>query len=154
MASRYSNPQMILVVDNDQETRHEVGALLEHWGYCAVEAGTLDAALAALARLGHCDLVVSELVLPCAGTPTLVTDLFDRHPAQPLLLTTEVPHYLAPCTRYFADIGVAPPPIVLKPLHVAELLAAVQSVIGPARAGDDYGRGSGSGGLDWTVRVA
>jgi CheY-like chemotaxis protein len=154
MAPRYSNPQLILVVDDDQDTRREVGALLEHWGYCTVEAATLDDALGVLARLGRCDLIVSELVLPCGGTPTLVTDLFDRHPAQPLVLTTEVPHYLAPCARYFAEIGVAPPPIVLKPLRVAELLSTVQSLIGPARVGGDGNRGSGSGGLDWTVRVA
>jgi hypothetical protein len=69
------------------------------------------------------------------------------------VLTTEVPHYLAPCARYFAEIGVAPPPIVLKPLRVAELLSTVQSLVGPARVGDGN-RGSGSGGLDWTVRVA
>ncbi len=116
-------PGRILVVEDDQDTALFLRHVLESRGQFEV-THTPDPAIAlALVVDEPWALVVTDLELPGMDGLELVTALRRLAPSLPVLIVTSYP----------AGVQGTDYPVLIKPLHVEEVLSAVIALIGDAR---------------------
>ena len=82
---------VVLVVDDDAESRATAGALVESTGASVVAANSCDEALAILESGAHIDLVFSDVVMPKTSGIALARIVRERRPAMPVILATGYP---------------------------------------------------------------
>ena len=79
---------VVLVVDDDEDSRATAAALVESTGAGVVSATSCDEALAILESGAHIDLIFSDVVMPEASGITLARIVRERSPALPVVLAT------------------------------------------------------------------
>ncbi len=113
----------VLVVDDESEVRTLIAEILRGSGYRVVAAPDGDAAIALLGRAGRSvDLLVTDVVMPVMSGTDLAARVTERFPDTRVLFVSG-----------FVPAGSAAlrgAPLVTKPLHRAELLDAVRTVLG------------------------
>lgn len=82
---------VVLVVDDDAESRATAAALVESTGASVVAANSCDEALAILESGAHIDLVFSDVVMPKTSGIALARIVRERRPAMPVILATGYP---------------------------------------------------------------
>ncbi len=124
---------LIAVVDDDPDTLQSVDVLLTHHGYRTILWPTgKDAHL--MIRRDKPDLVILDLWLEERFTGEMVLDLMQADPDTqgiPVLMISGHVHALRGMVQRLAARGYA---VLEKPFTADELVGAVASVIGPARA--------------------
>jgi CheY-like chemotaxis protein len=110
----------ILVVDDDSAVRALTAALLEHFGFRAVQASCGDEALV-LAGGQRIDLLLSDFHMPGMNGAELAESVRSQRPETPvLLMSAAAPDDLVDTTRL---------PLLPKPFSAAALLAAVREAL-------------------------
>ena len=82
---------VVLVVDDDAESRATAAALVESTGASVVAVNSCDEALAVLDSGAHIDLIFSDVVMPKASGIALARIVRERRPALPVVLATGYP---------------------------------------------------------------
>ncbi len=85
-----SKQKRILIVEDDRDTRAQLGLLLELLGYEAVLCADGVEARASLEK-ADVDLVLTDLVLPRGDGVDLLTDVHEKHPQLPVIILTGYP---------------------------------------------------------------
>ena len=116
----------VLVVDTDPDTRSRVESAIANAGNTVLVVSSLGDAFDTIGE-GGIDVVVVDSYDPRVGVADLARKLDALPDAPPLVLVSRSPH--AP--EISARIGVAA--FVAKPLDVAELVAAIQRLLGEVR---------------------
>jgi DNA-binding NtrC family response regulator len=80
----------ILVIDDDQNIRHTLAAILFQVGFRVITAATSCQAIEHLAK-SHFDLVILDLNLPDIDGLTLLSNLHMRYPTLPIMILTGIP---------------------------------------------------------------
>ena len=114
----------ILVVDDEAAIRQLVARILERNGFAVRACATPHEALADSQPI---DLLLVDLILPDMNGRTLAEKLRERHPHLPVILMSGyLPQH---------DLTPSPPSTFLqKPMKMADVLATVVEMIGPAKA--------------------
>ena len=86
----WSNIGRVLVVDDDELSRHVVARRLLRWGYEPVSCANAEGALAELGR-GTVTALVSDLDMPGMDGLALARAALARHPDLPVFLLTACP---------------------------------------------------------------
>ncbi len=114
----------VLVVEDEPAMRAVTARILTRKGYTVLEAANGDEALA-LAGRHHCDLVLTDVVMPSMSGPELSERLRDRRPNLPVVFMSGYSHgVLGP--RGLLDRNVA---LIEKPFDAVQLLQKIQSVL-------------------------
>jgi signal transduction histidine kinase/ligand-binding sensor domain-containing protein/CheY-like chemotaxis protein len=109
---------VVLVVDDQEDVRSFCAALLRSQGYAVREASDAESALAAVARDGPPDLLLTDIVMPGLSGLELAATLRERAPALAVLLMsgyTEIPE----------EESSTDQPILPKPFTPEQLAASV-----------------------------
>ena len=123
---------MILVVDDEREIRELVRRLTERAGYMSVEADSAETALRILQENHGPSLMLTDIVMPGMSGLMLAAQAHILKPSLPVIFMTG-----------FADLyqdELSGSVCLRKPFKPADLLAAIQDVIGPPRLNDASGR--------------
>jgi DNA-binding NtrC family response regulator len=121
-AMRYSG-ERLLIVEDDQEMRDLLRKVLEKDGYQVSLAGDRHEAIALLAQ-GPFDLVVTDLLMPHDGGLELLTTIQQVYPAIPVIVTA-----FGDWHTYSRALELGAAAFISKPLHMAELIAAVHNAL-------------------------
>ena len=114
-------PATVLVVEDEASVRHLCARILEEEGYRVLTAGDGLEALAMLEAAGpDIHLVISDLRMPRLDGFQLAAHIATRRAAPPVIFIS----------GYNAD-RPTDRPILAKPFHPAELVAAVERVLQP-----------------------
>ena len=116
----------VLVVDTDPDTRGRVESAIANEGNTVLVVSSLGDAFDTV-REGGIDVIVIDSYDPRVGVVELARKLEALPDAPPLVLVSRSPH--AP--EISARVGAAA--FVPKPLDVAELVAAIQRLLGEVR---------------------
>ena len=116
----------VLLVEDDDALRDVTSSLLETLGYHVRVAASGEEAVAALARDGGVDLVITDVVLPGMGGPEVARRAREMAPGTRVLFVSGYAEGLA--SRGLAE-GDA---LLDKPFTSAELSAAVRGQLDPA----------------------
>jgi CheY-like chemotaxis protein len=116
----------VLVVDTDPDTRSRVESAITGVGNTVLVVSSLADAFTSV-RDGGIDVVVIDSYDPRVGVVELARKLEALPDAPPLVLVSRSPH--AP--EISARVGAAA--FVAKPLDVAELVAAIERLLGELR---------------------
>lgn len=123
---------MILVVDDERGVRELVRRLAERAGYQTVEADSADAALRIIQQDPQLQLMLTDIVMPRMSGLMLAAQAHILRPSLAVIFMTG-----------FADLyqeELSGSVCLRKPFKPAELLAAIQDVIGPPHQKDESGR--------------
>jgi CheY-like chemotaxis protein len=123
---------VILIVDDEREIRELVHRLAERAGYQAVEADSASAALQILQQSQPPQLMLTDIVMPGTSGLMLAAQAHILRPSLPVIFMTG-----------FADLyqdELSGSVCLRKPFKAAELLAAIQEVIGPPHLRDETDR--------------
>ena len=119
---------LILIVDDDESSRSLAVKTLEGHGYQTIAAGDGASATSLFAnRVDEVRLVLTELQLPIIKGADLAADLHRLQPNLPVIGMSAVEPDLGEQSREFAA------PYLVKPLHVATLLAVVRHTLDASR---------------------
>ena len=117
----------ILLVDDDNEVREVIRAMLHELGHVVLEAGSGGAALNVLQRESGIDLLIVDFAMPGMNGAEVARQAHARQPNLPVLFVTG-----------FADrgglAGADDAFIVGKPFHYDELAGKVQFALGAGSA--------------------
>ncbi len=117
---------MILVVDDEKEVRSLVRLLAERAGYRVTEASNAEEALAVLQeRLLEPQLLLTDIVMPGASGLMLAAQAHHIRPSMPVIFMTGF------ADEYQAELSGSV--CLRKPFKAAELITAIQDVIGAPR---------------------
>ncbi|MBP7147756.1 MAG: response regulator [Acidobacteria bacterium] len=83
--------ESVLVVDDDEATRHEVRRILEDFGYTAEMASTPRLAMQRLRQRPRVDLVLLDMVLPNTSGLDLLRMVLKHWPNQRVLMLSQYP---------------------------------------------------------------
>ena len=111
---------VILLVEDDPQVRPMTAGFLRELGYDVMEAASAEAASALVHTRDSLDLVITDVVMPGADGPTLVSRLRAERPALPVLFATG--HVPGP--------GLTGEAVLNKPFSGAQLAAAVLERLG------------------------
>ena len=115
---------MILVVDDERDIRNVVRIFAERCGYRVIEAGTGEEALRLLEeRLLEPRLLLTDIVMPGMSGLQLAARAHQVRPSLPVIFMTGF------ADEYQAELSGSV--CLRKPFKPAELLSAIQDVIGP-----------------------
>jgi CheY-like chemotaxis protein len=118
-----------LVVDDEMVLRRTVQRLLERHGYQVLVASSGEVALELWRRHSAVIAVlVTDLHMPGMSGPELVARLRRERPDLPVLFLTGISLLDAPIDRALADI-----PVIRKPFDSAEVVNALDGVLGRSR---------------------
>ncbi len=118
----------ILVVDDDAAMLRALERVLESEGASVARAAEAEAAVEILTRRQkHIDLVITDLRMPFVNGMTLIFAIHEIFPTLPVIVLTAFgsPEVKDECLRQ----GAAE--FLEKPLDTAQLLGAIQRVVGP-----------------------
>ena len=110
--------QVVLVVDDDAESRATAAALVESIGASVVAANSCEEALAILESGAHVDLIFSDVVMPKTSGIALARIVRERRPALPVILATGYPDAIDTVT----ESGAIP---LIKPYSLDRLEAVL-----------------------------
>ena len=119
----------ILVIEDEEIVRDLIVEVLEDAGFEVVAAERAEAGLEVLSR-SPISLVVSDIVMPGLTGLDLLARVRATHPSLPVVLVTGAGTY-GNLTQALANGASG---IVVKPFSHADLVAAVHSALGRARA--------------------
>ena len=85
-----SKKKLILIVEDDADTRAQLGLLIELLGYDTVLCADGPEALSAFDR-HRIDLVLTDLILPRGDGVDLLTDFHKKKPEVPVIILTGYP---------------------------------------------------------------
>jgi len=117
---------VILVVDDQREIRDLVRRLAERAGYKAIEADSADGAIRILQQGPVPQLMLTDIVMPGMSGLMLAAQAHILRPTLPVIFMTG-----------FADLyqdELSGSVCLRKPFKPAELLTAIQDVIGPPQS--------------------
>ena len=118
----------LLVVDDDEMVRTTTARILARAGYEVVQAANAAEALLRCEQGLVPDLVLSDVVMPGESGYDLARRLRDRHPDLAVLLFSG--YTPAAIARHGMDGEGFP--LLQKPVRAADLVAAVQDLVGAA----------------------
>ena len=121
----------ILVIEDEEIVRGLIVEVLEGAGFEVVAAERAETGLEALTR-NSISLVVSDIVMPGLTGLELLARVRATHPSMPVVLVTGAGTY-GNLTQALANGASG---IVVKPFSHADLVAAVHSALGRARAAE------------------
>jgi signal transduction histidine kinase len=124
-ATRPSRPARVLVVDDDNEVRESIVAVLDELGYRAEEAADADAALTRLADRGRpdIDILFSDVVMPGRLDGVGLAEQVQRlYPQIPIILATGYTTRLAGASKFR---------VLAKPFSHQALAETLSDVIEP-----------------------
>jgi len=121
----------ILVIEDEEIVRGLIVEVLEDAGFEVVAAERAETGLEALSR-NSISLVVSDIVMPGLTGLELLSRVRATHPSMPVVLVTGAGTY-GNLTQALANGASG---IVVKPFSHADLVAAVHSALGRARAAE------------------
>jgi len=113
---------VVLVVEDEKLLQGLLVRALEDQGYHACPASDEAEARSEAARLGHVDVVVTDVVLPKGELAAMLRDLRDRWPKLAVVLMTGA---VAQAAEPLAQAGIDAP-VLAKPFRLPELFSAVQ----------------------------
>jgi len=122
----------ILVIEDEEIVRGLIVEVLEGAGFEVVATERAEAGLEALSR-NSISLVVSDIVMPGLTGLELLARVRASHPSLPVVLVTGAGTY-GNLTQALANGASG---IVVKPFSHADLVAAVHSALGRARAAEN-----------------
>jgi two-component system, cell cycle sensor histidine kinase and response regulator CckA len=118
----------ILVVDDDEDVRQTISAILETERYRVLQAASGDEALAVMrGRQGRIDLLLTDVRMPGMSGPELVRRLRRQWPDLRALLITGFASGEA-CRE---SPGQEPTPLLKKPFHLNELTSRIRELLEP-----------------------
>jgi CheY-like chemotaxis protein len=121
----------VLVVDDDPMIRGVVGACLRHVGFVVHEASDGRKALTFLSHRSV-ELVICDILMPDLDGIELVMRLSDRHPGIKILaISGEGQFGPGPFLTMAGHLGAHR--TLAKPFEPAQLVQAVEEIIGPAK---------------------
>jgi two-component system, OmpR family, response regulator len=123
-----ANPDHILIVDDDAETRDLLQKYLQKQGYRVTTAAE-GRALRALLATARPDLIVLDLMLPGADGLELCRDLRNRSNVPIIMLTARGEE-----TDRIVGLEMGADDYLAKPFNPRELLARIKSVLRRARS--------------------
>jgi putative nucleotidyltransferase with HDIG domain len=121
--------QRILVVDDEAPVRGILSALLEHDGYSATVAGSVEEALERLSQEPGFMLVLSDIMMPGTDGLTLLDRIAADFPGLPVILCTAV-HDVQVATNAFRRGAFD---YLLKPFERLQLVSAVERAVEHSR---------------------
>jgi len=116
---------MILLVEDEKRAREVFVEILKNAGYGVMEAADGLQALSLLEKL-HCDLVISDILMPNLNGYALVPRIRAKWPNMPIILTSG---YLPPDAAKTIMNGSVE--FIPKPLDAAALIAIIQRLMPP-----------------------
>ena len=122
----------ILVIEDEEIVRGLIVEVLEDAGSEVLEAGRAEAGLAALER-NSVSLVISDIVMPGLTGLELLERVRALHPSLPVVLVTGAGTY----ENLAQALANGASGIVVKPFSHADLVSAVHSALGRARAAEN-----------------
>ena len=121
--ARY-NPSVILVVDDERAIRQLISRLAERAGYAVTEAANAQEALDLLhAGEPHLTLMLTDIVMPGMNGLLLAARAHVLRPSLPVIFMTGF------ASEYQDELSGTV--CLRKPFKSAELLSAIEGVIGP-----------------------
>jgi DNA-binding NtrC family response regulator len=109
---------VVLVVDDDADSRDAAIALIDALGCSTLAAGSCEEAIAVLDSGAHVDLVFSDVVMPRSSGVTLARHVRERDPSMPVVLATGYAEAVDTAT----ECGAIP---LIKPYSMARLAAVL-----------------------------
>jgi DNA-binding NtrC family response regulator len=116
---------MILLVEDDAITRTHFADTLRGYGYEVMEAGDGVQALSILAR-HHCELVITDMVLPKLNGLTLISRIQAKSPHTPVIMVSGYLSQEAGNTIFDGKVDC-----LEKPVRPSALIALVQRIVPP-----------------------
>ena len=110
----------ILLVEDDDQVRPMTATFLRDLGYGVLEAASAEAAVVLVQTLDSLDLLVTDVMMPGANGPELVTRLRTDRPSLPVLFVT----------GHAAGAALDGEAVLRKPFSGAELASAVAERLG------------------------
>ena len=121
------NGKTILLIEDDEEMRDELGGVLSGQGYAIMSAGDGGTGLAFL-RENRCDLVLLDLKLPGLNGREILRIIKREHPRQKVFIVTGS---TLSGVRQTADPVLAPADAVInKPFRVEDLIGLITEALG------------------------
>lgn len=114
---------MILVVDDESQIRTLVRVLVEQAGYSVMEASNAEEALRIVEQQSPPQLLLTDIVMPGMNGLTLAARAHHLRPTLPVIFMTGF------ANEYQAQLSGSV--CLRKPFKPAELITAIQDVIGP-----------------------
>jgi|RhiMetdeSRZDD1v2_1073273.scaffolds.fasta_scaffold108943_4 DNA-binding NtrC family response regulator len=119
---------MILLVEDEAESRYTLARILRHHGYDVMEAADGNEALDLLEK-SHFDVVISDLRMPHQTGLVLVAHIHVKWPQMPVLLMSG---YLSEDAGKLLSEGWAK--FIHKPVYPSDLIATVQRLLQKSKA--------------------
>jgi signal transduction histidine kinase/CheY-like chemotaxis protein len=118
-------PRKVLVVEDDADVREFVVTVLQDLGYQAISAANAESARSALAKDGHIDAMLTDVVMPGINGKQLVDDIRDMRPDMAVLFMTGYSR------NAIVHNGVLDPDVrlITKPFTVDELSRELRAAI-------------------------
>ncbi len=122
---RERDPQSILVVDDEPESRMILRKILGDLGYRVIERPDGSSALMTIRNVGAVDLVITDERMPDMSGLELVRTLRQEQPTVPVIMIT------AYCgvEDYFRSLGLGVFEYINKPVEKRELAAIVKAAL-------------------------
>jgi two-component system, chemotaxis family, chemotaxis protein CheY len=120
----------VVIVDDSLVARLSIKGILKETGLCLAEAGSGEAVLEFLAKGNRPDLVFLDLTMPGMGGIETLRAIAESYPALPVVVVTA--DIQARTLDMVKELGAAA--VVRKPADKAEILAAVERILGKGRA--------------------
>lgn len=120
-----SNPEHILVVDDDEKVRSVLCRALTAEGHTLHEADSTDAALELLEQIGPLPLIVSDIHMPGRDGVALLKDVLANYPDTSVVMLTGD----AEVTTAVASLNLGAVDYLIKPVLVEELRQRVRHVL-------------------------
>jgi CheY-like chemotaxis protein len=114
----------ILVCEDDDHVRRYISAVLTSGGYTVLSFGDFEAAIAAVRGDDPIDVVITDVVMPGMGGPTLADHLQQLRPGLPVIFVSGYPEERL--TQRGLPIGAT---FLQKPFGAGKLISAVQTVM-------------------------
>jgi len=122
-----SEVKTVLVVDDEELDRNQMGQLLKAHGYSVLEAGTYNDALAVFARnIDEISLLVADIALPDGNGCALAIAIQKQRPEISVLFVSG--HVGAEVCKYYG-LNVSDVHFLRKPFSGTALLRRVQEVL-------------------------
>jgi CheY-like chemotaxis protein len=123
--SAYDGSESILVVEDDEQVRAMMHALLERHGYTVLEAQNADEALTRCESATRIDLLLVDIVLPSPNGQQLAERLLRSRPDMKVLFMSG---YAEPAVDHLSALGYGAV-LLTKPVIPAVLLRKVREVL-------------------------